>query len=126
MNEIAAQKRLEIRKKLEEEEMTRLENAKKIKMQDLQENFEKIKEKIRVKEKIKEKIRKKRENKEISLEKHKKKQILMENIKNYYSDKIQELKEKLQNEKYQNEIVRNEQKTLDSLIRQSRSKEDPQ
>jgi hypothetical protein len=126
MNEITAQKRLEIRKKLEEEEMTRLENAKKIKMQDLQENFEKIKEKIRVKEKIKEKIRKKRENKEISLEKHKKKQLLMENIKNYYSDKIQELKEKLQNEKYQNEIVRNEQKTLDSLIRQSRSKEDPQ
>ena len=41
----------------------------------------------------------------------------MDNIKNYYSDKIKELKEKIDLEKYRNNLVRSEQKKIDSVLR---------
>ena len=104
-------------RKKDEEELARLEKSRELKIKSVQDNYQIKREKIKNKEKLIEKVIKIKEDKDKYKEQNKKKQIFMDNIKNYYSDKIKELKEKIDLEKYRNNLVRSEQKKIDSVLR---------
>lgn len=104
-------------RKKDEEELARLEKSRELKIKSIQENYQIKREKIKNKEKLIEKVMKTKEDKDKHKEQNKKKEILMDNIKNYYSDKIKELKEKIDLEKYRNQLVRSEQKKIDSVLK---------
>lgn len=69
-------------------------------------------EKIQKEKIIKQKIEKVKEKKEKQKEEERSKVLVIENIRNFYKDRIDELREKIRQEREQNDIVRYEQKQL--------------
>lgn len=112
MNQKADSKRKEIIKKREEEEIKRLKQSQSLKLSSMYYKMSQRNEKKQKEKAFKEHI----ENKKIFKEQERResltKNLVLDNIKNFYTDRITELKEKIRNEKMQNDIIRYEQKQI--------------
>lgn len=107
-------------KKKEIEEIQRLRQGQKLKIKDLEHLASKKNEKLMKKQALVESVAKKKEEKEKVARMNKQKNLIVESIKNFYSDRIQELKEKIRQERFENKQIFNDQKSLDSVLKSLR------
>ena len=115
------QKRQEIQEKKHQEEIKTLNQSKSMKLRNLQFRAATSKAKFAKKEYLKQKIEISKQINEKKLKDKSAKVILIENIKNYYSNKINQLQEKIMQEKTCNNLIRFEQqKILSDLIKKSK------
>lgn len=104
-------------KKKEKEELERLKLGQNLKINDLKHVITKKQEKIKKKQALIESIQHKKEEKERLTYMNKQKNMTIESIKNFYNDRIQELKEKIQKERFENKQIKIEQKCFDSVLK---------
>jgi len=104
-------------KRREEEELERLRQGQSLKVNDLKQVITKKQEKTIKKQALIESLQQKKEEKERVAHMNKQKNLVIESIKNFYSDRIQELKEKIQKERFENKQVKIEQKCFDSVLK---------
>lgn len=113
-------------RKKESEEILRLKQGQKLKIKELEYLASKKQEKLMKKQALAESITKKKEVKEKEAKMSQQKNLVIESIKNFYSDRIQELKEKIKQERFENKQIFNDQKSLDSVLRSLRKNSDSQ
>ena len=115
-NQRADEKRKSILENNYQEEIKRLKQSHSLMISNMYFKLSKTKEKIKKRAITKEKIEKSKILKEKQKESIDKKQKLIENIKNFYNDKINILKDKIKEEKTQNDLIKGEQKRVIALI----------
>ena len=77
-------------------------------------------EKIKQQAKISEKVQKAKEEKLMSQEEKLQKSLVIENIKNFYTDRIAEVKEKIEEDKTKAKLIAYEKKRSESMKRHSK------
>jgi hypothetical protein len=122
-NRKIAKKRKEILIKKEEDEIKRLKQSHSLKLTSMYFNLAKNHEKQKKNKIIKEKIEKNKADKEKKQLEEVNKNIFIENIRNFYNDRINELKEKIKQEKLVNDMIRSEQKKLLSAAEKQKKQE---
>ncbi|OMJ66546.1 hypothetical protein SteCoe_36566 [Stentor coeruleus] len=110
MNQKAEIKRKEIMKKREEDEIKRLKQSQSLKLSSIYYKISQRNERKQKEKAFREKLEKKKVHKEQERKESLTKNLVLDNIKNFYTDRISELKEKIRYEKMQNDIIRYEQK----------------
>ncbi|OMJ85570.1 hypothetical protein SteCoe_13117 [Stentor coeruleus] len=116
MNLKAEMKRKEIMKKKEQEEIKRLKQSQSLKLNSMYCRMSQMNEKIQKEKTFKNKLERRKSLKDQEKNELLLKSLAIENIKNFYTDRISELKEKIRNEKLQNEIIKYEQKQVVSEL----------
>ena len=119
-NKKIEEKRKIIAKKKEEEEIKRLKQSHSLKLTSMYFKLAKNHERIQKAKMIKNRIEKQKILKEKKIEEENSKSFVIENIKNFYTDRINELKEKIRNEQACNNILRYEQKQVLSSLKKER------
>ncbi|OMJ81751.1 hypothetical protein SteCoe_17747 [Stentor coeruleus] len=112
MNQKAEIKRKEIIKKKEQEEIKRLKQSQSLKLNSVYCRMSQTNEKNQKEKAFKDKLERKKNLKDQEKNESILKTLAIENIRNFYTDRISELKERIRNEKFQNDIIKYEQKKV--------------
>lgn len=116
MNQKAEMKRKEIMKKKEKDEFKRLKQSQSLKLNSMYCRMSQVNEKNQKEKVLKDKLERRKSLKDQEKNESLIKSLAMENIRNFYTDRISELKERIRNEKFQNEIIKYEQKQIVSEL----------
>ena len=117
LNKQRDNKREEISQKREEEEIKRITQSQYLKLTSVYNKLKINNEKMRMKQAIKEKIERQKAIKEKKKQEESTKNLVIENINNFYTDRINILKEKIRKEKSRNQIKSVEKKKIVSQIK---------
>lgn len=106
----------------EAEEMARLNQSQSMKLANVYFKLKRNNDKNRKIQEIKEKIEREKRKKELEKTEENSKRVIIENINNFYSDRIKILKDKIKEEKICSEILRADQKKQLSDLRKEKKK----